>query len=156
MDNNSSFADSSATKIYDNPIIDNFFGDYRIIQTFSPDSNGIYYLGFYGYSHGNDTKELGFDDVLIRVAPQCSPPQFVRAEKIRSTSTDIYFGSVANSPTYEWKIVPFGDGPNSINAISGTVDTNYVALVDSLTPNTSYHIYIRACLLYTSPSPRDA
>lgn len=112
---------------------------------FAPVSNGIYFLGFQGYSPANQSY-LVLDDISVTIAPTCFEPENVSVSSVASNSVTIDFDPPTTVPAngYQYYLSTVETPPTGATVPSGSVSFGSTSIpLTGLTSSTSYYIWIR-------------
>lgn len=112
---------------------------------FTPVTNGVYYLGFQGYSAA-DQSYLVLDDISVTVAPTCFEPENLSVAAVGTTNATIAFDPPAVVPAagYQYYLSTTDTPPIATTAPTGSVPFGSTSIpLTGLTSSTSYYIWIR-------------
>lgn len=116
------------------------------IVDFTPSTTGVYYIGFHAYSVANQD-QLFLDDISVTVTPACIAPTALTVGT--KTETSIGFSwtasTVAPAMGYEYYYSTSDTAPTGTTTASGNVGAGVVtASIASLSPSTTYNVWVRA------------
>lgn len=112
---------------------------------FTPVTNGIYVLGFQGYSAANQSY-LVLDDISVTVAPTCFEPENLTLNSATINAATIDFDAPAAVPSqgYQYYLSTSDVPPTGSTTPTGSVPFGSTSIaLSGLTPSTSYYIWIR-------------
>ncbi len=106
---------------------------------FIPESTGIYYIGFHGYSD-EDMYFIAVDDISVTLTPECVTPSNLEIDALTATSATISWTTIDPIPDggYEWYI-EVADGAQ---IDEGTTDSSFVSITN-LMAQTDYTFYVK-------------
>ena len=109
---------------------------------FTPSTTGVYYLGFQAYSDA-DMDILQLSNISLDVTPACPSPTSITVDPAINTAS-VSWTSPGSSFIIEYGPTGFTPGTGA-TAGGGTVVTATAspATISSLSPNTTYQIYVR-------------
>lgn len=110
------------------------------IGYFTPDNDGIYYVGWYGFSDENEYY-LYVDNITIDIAPTCLKPSDFYASSTTTTSATLQW--TENGDATLWNIEYGFTGFTPTGTPIATADSNPYELMN-LVPSTVYDVYIQA------------
>lgn len=143
LGNGQSVAQMSIT-ILDLPNITNTIYQSAFVD-FTPVTNGVYYLGFQGYSAANQSY-LVLDDISVTVAPTCFEPENLNLTAVGTTTATIGFDVPSTEPSqgYQYYLSTSDVAPTVATVPTGSVPfgSNAISL-SGLTSSTSYYIWVR-------------
>lgn len=112
---------------------------------FTPVSNGIYFLGFQGYSPANQSY-LVLDDISVNIAPTCFEPENLTLSAVSSDAATIDFDPPTSVPVngYDYYLSTSDTPPTGATLPSGSVPFGATSIsLTGLASSTSYYIWIR-------------
>lgn len=112
---------------------------------FTPVTNGVYYLGFQGYSAA-DQSYLVLDDISVTVAPTCFEPENLTVTAVGINSATITFDPPTTVPAagYQYFLSTSDTAPIDTTLPTGSVPFGATSIsLTGLSSSTSYYIWIR-------------
>ncbi len=109
---------------------------------FTPEEDGVYYVGWHGYSAAN-MFYLCVDDILIDFAPTCFPPTDLTVSEITKTSAVLSWTPGSNEIKWNLKYGTPGFNPETEGELLSNITTNPF-LFEGLNPNTEYAFNVQA------------
>ena len=120
-------------------------GNYQKISgSFTPASDGIYYVGIKGYMNGSPWY-ISLDDISIDVSPSCLPPSALATGSITSSSASLSWSASPSSPSLNYDVYwsTTNTAPDGTTTPSATNQVSpYTA--SGLNPSTTYYYWVRA------------
>ncbi|MEZ5081988.1 MAG: choice-of-anchor J domain-containing protein [Bacteroidales bacterium] len=138
-----SFPNSSAMvngPIFSDENINYAFTWYEGVGYFTPTTDGVYYVGWHGYSVP-DQYNLYVDEILIDVAPSCLKPSWLDVITVSSSSALLTW--TENGTATQWNIEYGYTGFVPTGSANATADSNPFELT-GLEPGTTYDYYLQA------------
>lgn len=75
----------------------------------------------------------------------CMTPTGLTSANVTTTTVDLSWDVISGASTYNWTVVPAGEGPDGMALASGTTEDAATSVID-LTSNTSYDLHVQvAC-----------
>ena len=112
---------------------------------FTPVTNGVYYLGFQGYSAANQSYMV-LDDISVTVAPTCFEPENLSVSAVGTSTATIAFDAPASVPAsgYNYYLSTLDTPPTGATVPTGSVPFGDTSIpLSGLTASTSYYIWVR-------------
>ncbi len=112
---------------------------------FTPVTNGIYFLGFQGYSAANQSY-IVLDDISVTVAPTCVEPENLTVNSVGINAATIGFDAPTTVPSqgYQYFLSTSDVPPTTATTPSGSVPFGSTSIsLSGLTSSTSYFLWIR-------------
>lgn len=112
---------------------------------FTPVTNGVYYLGFQGYSAA-DQSYLVLDDISVTVAPTCFEPENLTVSALGTDTAAISFDppDVVPSSGYEYYLSTVDVAPSQATVPTGSVPFGATSIpLSGLSSSMSYYIWVR-------------
>lgn len=130
--NNSTFASSNSVSFWTQNIIDlTAYANQSVKFRFKANSN-------YGYG----LLDIGLDEVKIEEIPACPGPTGLTATNITDISADLGWGAVGSAVSYDWEVVPQGNGQGNGVIDQGNTPLNS-ASTNLLAQGQSYDLFVR-------------
>lgn len=136
------------TVVASTPIVNG--GYQQIVGTFTPPSNGVYYIGILGESASFSPWYLSIDDISVFPTPACQQPAAVSNPTVTSnTEATLNWLASPSTPTggYEWEVRSSGAGGSGATGLEDSGSTAAGVLTDGATglpPNSTLNVYVRA------------
>jgi hypothetical protein len=131
--------------ILDLPNLTNVIYQTAIID-FSVVTDGVYYLGFQGYSFANQSN-LFVDDISVVLAPSCFEPTNITVSGITSNAVTISWDPSNPEPSngYQYYISTSNVSPTSATIPSGIVGAGIetITISTGLNASTTYYVWVR-------------
>lgn len=121
---------------------------------FTPVTNSVFYLGFQGYSFGNQSKIM-IDDISVIVSPTCFEPVNLVVTTVGSTTAGISWEPSSPEPDngYEYYVSTSNVTPGGAVTPTGTVGFGITtATITGLNPATLYYVWVRGKCIGTDRS----
>ncbi len=126
--------------IFTDTLINYAFTWYEGIGYFTPTDDGVYYIGWHGYSIPNQYN-LYIDDIIIDIAPTCLKPTSLYT--LEATSSSATLGWTESGTATQWNIEvgPAGFSPTGVP--TDIADSNPFEIT-GLLAGTGYDFYVQA------------
>ena len=124
------------------------------VVDFTPILNGVYYLGFQGYSFANQSKIM-IDDISVIISPTCFEPDNLIVTSVGISNATISWEASFVEPLngYQYYISTSNVQPSISATPSGSVGTGIVtATISGLSPATLYYVWVRGNCSLTDQS----
>ncbi|MCF8378208.1 MAG: choice-of-anchor J domain-containing protein [Bacteroidales bacterium] len=135
-----SSVDMTNGPIFTDEAINYAFTYHQGICYFTPPDDGIYYVGWHGYSEANQY-DLYVDEITIDVAPSCLMPS--SPDFLTSNSSSAFLTWVENGDAAQWNIEYGYTGFTPSGAPNAVAYSNPFELT-GLEPGTAYDFYVQA------------
>lgn len=116
-----------------------------VIVDFVPATNGVYFIGYQGYSVANQSY-IVIDDVSVTISPTCFEPSDVSIDSVLTNSASISWTASFPVPAngYEYYVSTSSTNPNASTVPTGTFGSGLTsATISGLLPSTTYYFWIR-------------
>ena len=113
---------------------------YEGVGYFTPETDGVYYVGWHGYSDVCQYN-LYVDGIIIDLAPTCLKPLELYTENVTSSTANIGWTESGDATLWNIEVVYEGETPSGV--ANYTADVNPIEIT-GLEAGTAYDFYVQA------------